>query len=130
MEVNQITKITLCWELFENGVPKSHIGDRLEVNRETVRIWIKGINEFGLQGFTERYLNCKKGEREKRKIDARIKTLIWSIWSIREAERDCCAQKIGKFLFDRQGIKLSPVTIYKILSDGGPEFKAEFGKNA
>lgn len=25
MEVNQIIKITLAWELFESGVPKSHI---------------------------------------------------------------------------------------------------------
>ena len=114
MEVNQITKITLCWELFENGVPKSHISDRLEVNRETVRIWISGIRELGLNSFIERYLNCKKGEREKRKIDPQIKK--W-IWDLRENERDCCAQKIGKFLTDRYGVKLSPVTIYKVLSE-------------
>src|SRR3989344_9121391 len=114
MEVNQITKITLAWELFENGVCKSHIADKLEVNRETVRIWISGVHELGLTGFIEKYLNCKKGEREKRKIDARIKN--W-IWDIRESERDCCAQKIGKFLFDRHGVKLSPVTIYKVLSE-------------
>ena len=114
MEVNQITKITLAWELFENKVPKSHIADKLEINRETVRIWISEIHKLGLNSFIEKYLNCKKGEREKRKIDARIKN--W-IWDIRESERDCCGQKIGKFLFDRHGVKLSPVTIYKVLSE-------------
>lgn len=114
MEVNQITKITLAWELWENDVNKSHIAHRLEVNRETVRIWLKGISEFGLSGFLERYLSSKKGEREKRKIDPQIKN--W-IWHIRETERDCCAQKIGKFLLDRHGVKLSPVTIYKVLSE-------------
>lgn len=114
MEVNQITKITLAWELFENEVPKSHIADKLQVNRETVRIWVSEIEKLGLNSFIEKYLNCKKGEREKRKIDARIKN--W-IWNIRESERDCCAQKIVKFLFDRHGVKLSPVTIYKVLSE-------------
>ena len=114
MEVNQITKITICQEMFEVGVPKSHIAEKLGLNRETVRIWIRGIKGLGLNGFSEAYLNSKKGERAKRKIDPQIKK--W-IWDLRESERDCCAQKIGKFLFDRHGIKLSPVTIYKVLSE-------------
>jgi len=114
MEVNQITKISLVWELFENEVPKSHIAERLGVNRETVHLWIKGISEIGLNGFIEEYLNCKKGEREKRKIDPQVKN--W-IWDLRETERDCCAQKIRKFLVDRHKISLSPTTIYKVLSE-------------
>lgn len=114
MEVNQITKITLVWELFENGLPKSHIAERLCVNRETVHIWIKGICEIGLNGFMERYLSSKKGERAKRKIDARVKRLIWEL---RESERECCGQKIKKFLADRHEIHLSPTTIYKVLSE-------------
>jgi len=114
MSVLKTTKIIVCSELFSSGVPQTHIASQLGINRDTVRLWLGGIKEFGLQGFIDRYLNCKKGEREKRKIDARIKN--W-IWDIRESERDCCAQKIGKFLFDRHGIKLSPVTIYKILSE-------------
>lgn len=114
MEVNQITKITICQELHEAGVPKSHIAEKLLLSRETVHIWIKGINHLGLSGFSEGYLNSKKGERQKRKIDPQIK--MW-IWELRENERDCCAQKIGRFLFDRHGVKLSPVTIYKVISE-------------
>ena len=44
-EVNQLTKITLAWELFESGVSKSHIAKQLKLNRETVHIWVKGICE-------------------------------------------------------------------------------------
>ena len=50
MEVNQITKFTVCQELFEAGLPKSHIADKLGVNRETIMIWLRGIGKFGLGG--------------------------------------------------------------------------------
>ena len=114
LEVNKITKITLAWELFEAGVNKSHIGDRLEINRETVRFWIKGIENLGLNGFLENYLNCKKGEREKRKLDPLIK--IW-IWNLRDENKDCCGQKIRKYLSDEHSVDLSVKTIYKVLSE-------------
>ena len=114
MEANQITKITVCQELFEAGLPKSHIADKLDVNRETVRIWLRGIDEFGLGEFTESYLNCKKGERTKRKIDPQIK--VW-IWEEREENNDCCGQKIRKYLFDEHKINLSVKTIYKVLGE-------------
>ncbi|MBP8591332.1 helix-turn-helix domain-containing protein [Candidatus Shapirobacteria bacterium] len=64
--MNQITKITICQELFEEGLSKSHIADKLGVNRETVRIWLGGIENSGLNGFPEEYLNCEKGERAKK----------------------------------------------------------------
>lgn len=114
MEVNQLTKITIAWELFEAHVPKSHIAGRLSLNRETIHIWINGIKEFGLTNFVESYLSSKKGEREKRKIDAQVKN--W-IWDLRDAQRECCGQKIKQFLLDRYGISLSPTTIYKVLSE-------------
>lgn len=114
MEVNQITKITICQELFEAGIPKGHIADKLEINRETVRIWLRGIEKLGLKNFTEAYLNCKKGEREKRKIDPLIKT--W-IFKLREENNDCCGQKIKKYLLDEHNIDISVKTIYKVLSE-------------
>lgn len=125
IEVNQLTKITLAWELFENGVNKSHIGNKLEVNRETVRIWIKGIENLGLDGFIESYLNSKKGEREKRKLDPLVKT--W-IWNLRDENKDCCGQKIRKYLFDEHKIDLSVKTIYKILGEKY-KLKSKWKKN-
>jgi hypothetical protein len=113
-EVNQLTKITIAWELFESGVPKSHIAKQIEVNRETVSIWIKAICHVGLIQFLEDYLNAKKGQRAKRKTDGLLKSRIYRL---REENRDCCGQKIQKFLSDEYGITLSVTTIYKILGE-------------
>lgn len=116
MGVNQITKITLAWELWENGVPKSHIASQIGIHRETVGIWIDRISksEIGLSGFLDDYLNCKKGEREKRKLDPLIKA--W-IWNLRDENKDCCGQKIRKYLFNEHKIDLSVRTIYKVLGE-------------
>jgi hypothetical protein len=114
MEVNQITKITVCQELFEAGLPKSHIADKLEVNRETVRIWLRGIGNLGLNGFCERYLNAKKGERTKRKVDGLLKLRVWKL---REENKQCCGQKIQEYLKRDYGIKLGIKAIYKILGE-------------
>jgi len=43
MEVIQTTKIILAWELFEQGLPKTHIAERLRINRDTVRLWVQAI---------------------------------------------------------------------------------------
>ncbi len=112
MEVNQITKITLVWELFESGIPKSHIAEKLCLNRETVHIWIKGIENLGLISFIESYLSSKKGARAKRKIDGITKK---TVLRLREENRSCCGQKIQEYLWNQEKIHLSVETIYKIL---------------
>src|SRR3972149_6058070 len=70
MEVRQTTKIALAWDLYCQGVPKSHIAKLVGVHRETVGIWMSGIegNPQGLGGYLEYYLNCKKTERTKEKL--------------------------------------------------------------
>ena len=112
--MQQLTKITLAWELFESGVFQTHIADQLDVNRDTVRLWIKAIQEVGLIQFLEDYTNAKKGERTKRKADGLLKSRVYRL---REDNRDCCGQKIKEFLFDEYGIRLSTTTIYKILGE-------------
>lgn len=116
MEVQQITKISLAWELVEAGVPKIHIAGRIGVNRDTVRLWSKGISSHpeGLIGFLEGYQNAKKGERAKRKIDGLLKKRIYRI---RKENRDCCGQKIQEYLWNECHIHLSVETIYKVLRD-------------
>ena len=114
MEVNQLTKITIAWELYGSGAPKSHIASQLDITRETVHIWINRIREIGLLQFLENYTNCKKGGRAKRKTDGLLKSRIYRL---REENRDCCGQKIKDFLSDDYGIKLSVTTIYKILGE-------------
>lgn len=108
------TLITLCWELYEQGVPKAHIAERLEKNRETIHIWVKGVEQYGLLEFIERYHQSKKGERQKRKSNPIVKR--W-VWEIREREFDCCGQKIQYFLKNEHQLNLSVTKIYEILSE-------------
>lgn len=114
MDVQQLTKITLAWELFEQDIPQTRIADKLGVNRDTVRLWIKGVKEYGLFEFMDQYLHAKKGERKKRKADGLLKSRIFRL---RMENRDCCGQKIKEFLFEDYGISLSHTTIYRILGE-------------
>lgn len=124
-EVNKLTKITLAWELFEQGIPKSHIAKQLLVNRETIHLWIKGIKEMGLLGFLDKYLNAKKGQRAKRQIDPILKRRVWNI---REREMDCCGQKIKYFLEKEYGQSPAVSKIYEILAEKY-QLKSRWKKN-
>ena len=116
MEVQQITKISLAWELCETGVAKTHIAEKLQVNRDTIRLWVKGVSSHpeGLVGFLDSYKNAKKGPRAKRKIDGLLKKRIYRI---REENRGCCGQKIQEYLWNEYKIHLSVETIYKVLRE-------------
>lgn len=114
MFVLSITKITLAWELFESGIPKTHIASRLGLQRETVHLWIKGILEHGLVEFMDRYSKAKKGPRIKRQVDPILKR--W-VWEIREREIDCCGQKIIYFLEKEHGVSPALSKVYEILAE-------------
>lgn len=111
--INQ-TIITIAWELHEQGVPKLHIAQKLNKNRETIRLWIQGIQKFGLLEFLQQYESAKKGPREKRQVDPILKR--W-VWNIREREMDCCGQKVAYFLEKEHQTHLSVPKIYEILAE-------------
>ncbi len=125
MEVLNETKIILTKELLDAGVPKIHIAERLQVNRDTIRLWCKGIFELGLTDFLDKYHNAKKVPRVGRQIDPLIK--LW-IWEIREREADCCGQKILYFLKKEHGITLSVPKIYEVLCEKY-QIKSKWKKN-
>ena len=85
MDMTSETLITLCWELYEQGVPKSRIGRRLRKHRETIHLWIEGIKELELLGFLNKYKQAKKGQRKRRQVDQVVKR--W-VWEIREHEEE------------------------------------------
>jgi transposase InsO family protein len=114
MDMLNETLITLCGELYEKGLAKSRIAKRLGKNRETIHIWIKGIEQYGLIEFLDRYRRAKKGERVKRKANPLVKR--W-IWDIREREFGCCGQKIQYFLNLEHQIHISVPKIYEILAE-------------
>lgn len=123
--MKRTTKIVLAWELFEQGIPKSHIANQLNVHRETVGIWIAGIAQTGLQEFLDAYTTAKKGERKARQIDPVLKR--W-VWKIREDEKECCGQKIQYFLQKDYGVKPAVSKIYEILAEKY-EIKSKWKKN-
>jgi len=114
MDVKQMTKIVLAWELFEQGSPKSHIAKQLGVHRETVGIWITRIAQIGLREFLDTYAVAKKGERKGRQVNPVLKRRIWKI---REEEQECCGQKIQYFLEKEYGVKPAISKIYEILAE-------------
>jgi hypothetical protein len=119
------TKIILCKELLEAGVPKTHVAEKLEVDRDTVRLWNMGINEFGLASFLDKYESAKKGPRIRRQVDPLLKS--W-VWEIREREMDCCGQKIRYFLDKEHKVSLSVPKIYEILAEKY-QIKSKWKKN-
>ncbi len=114
MDMQNSTLITLCWELYEHGIPKVRIAARLGKHRETVHLWVKGIQKHGLVPFLDRYEQAKKGERRSRQVDPIVKR---QIWDIREREVQCCGQKIQYFLSREHGIHLSVPKIYEVLAE-------------
>ena len=77
MEMMNVTKATMAWELHQQGVPKAHISQRLGKHRETIHLWIKGVEREGLMAFLDRYLNAKKGPRPKRRTSPMVKRWVW-----------------------------------------------------
>lgn len=114
MDMQNITKITLAWELYEAGILKQDIAARLEMNRDTVRLWIGGIQTYGLLPFLDQYTKAKKGPRIGRQIDPIVKRYVWEI---REREMDCCGEKIQYYLKRDRHIHLAASTIYEILAE-------------
>ena len=77
MHVRQTSKIAMAWELHLGNIPKIHIANHLQVNRKTVRRWIRGVSENdSLEEYIDQYLSAKKGARSKRKIDPILKRRI------------------------------------------------------
>lgn len=119
------SQITLAWELFTHEVPKSRIAVDLGKTRETIHLWIRGIQRYGLMGYLDVYEMAKKGKRTPRKANPIVKE--W-IYQIRERENDCCGQKIQYFLEREHQTHLSVPKIYQVLSEKY-QIKSKWKKN-
>jgi transposase len=126
MEMRQMTKIILAYELLEQGMPKTRIAERLSVARRTVIRWAQAIEQAGsLETYLEHYQRAKKGSRRKRKRDAILKRRIWAL---REKYHHCCGQKIQYFLQKEYQMNVSVTTIYKVLAERY-ELRSHWRKN-
>lgn len=114
MDMSNTSLIVLSWELFNQGVPKLTIARDLGKHRETIHLWIKGIEKHGLKEFLDLYEEAKKGSRVGRQTNPILKR--W-VWEIRDREKDCCGQKIAYFLKQEHQALLSVPKIYEILAE-------------
>lgn len=114
MRMEKATEIVLASELYAEGMSKSAIARRLGRNRETIILWLRGVEEQGLKSFLETSKNACKVSRPARQVDAITKRRIWAI---REREEQCCGQKIAYFLEKEHGVKLSVPKIYEVLAE-------------
>ena len=86
MGMEKSTEMVLAWELWEQGMSKSAIARHLGRDRETVRVWIVGIEHYGLKGYVDKSHQACLVPRPSRQVDALVKRYIWVI---REREEQC-----------------------------------------
>jgi len=110
---NTLTKIKICWSLYENGISQEKIPEQIGVHRATIYRWIKGIKLKGILKFIRDFKEAKKGRRRPSKTDAITKARIYKI---RDDNYNCCGEKIQYFLKENYGQKVSVSTIYRILN--------------
>ena len=113
-QYDSITKIKICWSLYQNNVSIEDIPIQLGVHRATVYRWIKKINQLGIREFLRRYKAAKKGRRKRNKTDVLTKL---HIYKIRQENHNCCGEKIKYFLKKQYNIDISVATIYNILNE-------------
>lgn len=87
---DSITKIKLCYTLYNNGISPEKIYSQLGIHRATVYRWLKGIKLYGIRGFISRYKIAKKGRRQPRKTNSIVKH---HIYEIRKKHHNCCGEK-------------------------------------
>ncbi len=92
---DSITKIKICWSLYQNGVSPENIPSQLGLHRATVYRWIKGIKLKGINKFIRDYKQAKKGRRRSNKTDIIVKL---HVYQIRRENHNCCGEKIKYFL--------------------------------
>ena len=108
--MRSVTQFELAWELYRAGVSADDIGSRVGRDRATVYRWIAGIKRLGIREFVKQKKECKR-RRQPRKISADARRTICAI----RRDRDWCGQKIQKELKEVHEIRVSLMTIYRVL---------------
>ena len=111
---DSITKIRICWSLYQNGISPEEIPKQLEAHRATVYRWLKKIKLKGINKFIREYKKAKTGRRQPRKTNILTKL---HIYDIREKHHQCCGEKIQYFLKLQYSESVSVSTIYRILNE-------------
>lgn len=108
--MKSVTHFELAWRMYQAGVSVEEIGRAVERDRATVFRWLAGIKRYGIREFVHRKATCKR-RRQLRKVNDRLRRDIIRL----RRELGWCGQKIQKELWEKQGVKLSLMTVYRVL---------------
>jgi transposase InsO family protein len=109
---DSVTKIKLCYSMYQNGISPEAIYPQLGVHRATMYRWLRGIKRNGVRGFIRQYQHAKKGRR-RRKTHGFLKARILRI---RREYKNCCGEKIQYILARDYNTHIAVSTIYRILN--------------
>lgn len=110
---DSITKLKICYSLYQAGVSPEEIPQQLDIHRATVYRWIRDFKRKGIYQFIRDYKQAKTGRRQSSKTDVITKLRIYQI---REEKHNCCGKKIQYFLQKDYSEEVSVSTIYRILN--------------
>lgn len=110
--MSSVTHFELAWEMYRKGINPAEIGEVVGRDRATVYRWINGIKFYGIKEYVRRKKECKR-RRQPRKVSDTVKRRIKQI----RADRGWCGQKIQKELKAKDGIRISIMTIYRVLKE-------------
>lgn len=105
-----VTHFELAWELYRSGMKPKAIGMRLNKDRATVYRWLQGIKLYGIREYVRRK-NTTKRRRQPRKLAPEIKLKIIAL----RRDLDWCGQKIQKELKEKHNVRVSLMSIYRVL---------------
>ncbi len=133
MEMEKATEIVLAQELFEQelfeqelfeqGLSKSAIARRLGRDRETIRLWLRGVEQCGQKVFVDKSTAACKVPRPARQVDALVK-MPWSSCGYgKSASASMIAAGKRSLVFwnknleQEHGVHLSVPKIYEVLAE-------------
>jgi IS30 family transposase len=109
--MDSVTRIRIAYALWKQGVRVEEIAEEVGRNRATVYRWLRRIGQQGIEAYLRRYKGAKKGHRH-RKTHGYVEQRVLAI---RQEHHGCCGEKIQYWL-DKENIRLSRSTIYRILN--------------
>lgn len=113
--MRSVTCFELAWEMYGLGVEIREIARVAGRDRATVFRWIAGIKLHGIREYVRRKKEAKR-RRQARKLSGEV---VRKIMQLRRS-RGWCGQKIQKELQEHLGVRISLMTVYRVLHN---EFK-------
>lgn len=108
--MSTLTNIQVAWNFWKENIPPDQIAKRCNIHRATVYRWIKRFKTCGLRRTLELHRTAHK--RKRKRLDPIIKSRIYKL---RIKHKQCCGQKLQRYLEREYEHKVSLATIYRIL---------------